>query len=460
VRARLTLWHAAALTLTLLVLGVIGYSLLRLRVEARVDGELAAAVDAAIALLRQERAEGEGPQVAAESVVHEALTARQGVAVLDGRGRLLAERPLPGARTAPSALAAGPEGGGLRLTTRFDATGIRLRAGTRRLDDLDQGYVLVVVESMHAVDEGLLGARRAALVVLPLAALLAGAAGWLVAGRTLRPVLSMSRDVRTLGAGDLRRRLQVTNPDDELGHLAQTFNGMLAGLESAFERQRRFVADASHELRTPLTVMRATASMTLHRAERAEGEYREALAVILDEAERSSRMVDDLLLLARADSGQYPVRRRPMDLAELMADCTRLARVLGQEAEVAVREPFAAPPPEAPYEGDEDLLRRMMMNLCENAIAHSPTGGTIAIALARTPKGYEARVSDAGAGVTPGDEERIFERFFRAPGQVGRAGAGLGLSIGRWIAGVHGGDLRLVREAQGSTFVAELPWPR
>jgi heavy metal sensor kinase len=456
VRGRLALWHAAALAVTVITLCFAGGAVLRRLLEARVDRALVAAADGAAEALREERREGEPAETAAASVAQEALTARQGVAVFDARGRRLAQRPLPGLPAPP--WSAPPSAIEVRLSTFAVDGSRRLRLATRRLDDLDDGYTIVVFESMDEVDRDLALARWAALVVLPLACALTALAGWAVAGRTLRPVLSMSRDVRALTAADLRQRIAVPNPDDELGHLAQTFNELLARLEAAFDRQRQFMADASHELRTPLSVVRTAASLSLQRPERAETEYRETLAVIAGQADRASRLVDDLFLLARADAGQYPVRPRPVDLGEIVLDCVDAMRVLSRTRGVSVRTTEGLLAQEAPYLADEELLRRMLVNLIENAVAHTPDQGVVSVDLLGGAQGYTIAVTDHGAGIPTADRDRVFERFYRgdAEERPSRNGAGLGLAISRWIAEAHGGSLTLA-EGPGCTFVARLP---
>jgi heavy metal sensor kinase len=430
------------------------------RLEARVDEGLRASMAAATTLLADERAEGEPRLAAARSVVREALTAREAVAVLDEHGVTLAERPFEGSHLATSTLAAPAANNALALATHRPASGPRVRAATRRVATHGHEYTIVIAESLADVDGALAGLRSVGLAVLPLACLLALLSGWLVSGRALGPVLSMSRNARQLGAANLKDRLDVTNAEDELGHLAQTLNELLARLESAFNQQRRFMEDASHELRTPLSIARTAASMTLHRSGRPEAEYREALDVIGGQMERATRLVDDLFLLARADAGQYPVRRHPLDLAELVIDCARASRVLAEPRGVSIAFPAAALAPEAPYPGDDELLRRMILNLLANAIAHTPPSGSVSIAVTAAPQTYRIDVTDTGAGLAREEWEAVFERFRRSEGgmRTRTDGAGLGLPIARWVAEAHGGRLELARsDAGGSTFVVDLP---
>jgi heavy metal sensor kinase len=460
VRGRLTVWHTTAVVLTVAAMLAAGHRLLARRLESRVDESLRAAMAAALALLADERAEGESQVEAAQSVVRESLTARQAVAVLDAQRNPLAERPLEGSTLAPSLLAGTPTGEALAFATHASPPGVRVRSATQRVKTHGHEYLVVVAESLREVDGALENLRSVALAILPLACALALLSGWLVSGRALGPVLAMSRSARRLGAANLQDRLEVANPDDELGHLAQTLNELLARLESAFGQQRRFMEDASHELRTPLSIARTAASMTLHRAERTPAEYREALDVVGGQMERATRLVDDLFLLARVDAGQYPVRMHPLDLGELVIECAHASRVLANARSVTIAAPSAASLPESPYRGDEELLRRMILNLLANAVAHTPDGGAVAVALATAERGYRLDITDTGAGVPPGEWERVFERFHRVDGggRTRTDGAGLGLPIARWVAEAHGGRVTLERsDASGSTFAVDLP---
>jgi signal transduction histidine kinase len=227
-------------------------------------------------------------------------------------------------------------------------------------------------------------------------------------------------------------------------------------------RQRQFMADASHELRTPLFAVQAAADVTLQRGHREEGEYRDALGLVADQARRLTRIVEEMFTLARADAGHLPLRRAPLYLDEVLADVGRAARVLAEPRRVTVELPAG---PESPLVGDEDLLRRMVLNLVDNAIKHSPPGGVVRVGLDRAGDAYRVTVSDQGPGIPAEARERVFERFFRLDAARARddagsggSGAGLGLAIARWVAEAHGGRLELVRsDAAGTLFAATLP---
>jgi signal transduction histidine kinase len=227
--------------------------------------------------------------------------------------------------------------------------------------------------------------------------------------------------------------------------------------------QRQFMADASHELRTPVTTTRTAANVALQELHREELEYRETLTIVEQQATRLSRIVDDMFTLARADAGTYPVRQNPMYLDEVVQEVVKAARVLASTRDVSIE---AATIPSAALTGDEDLIRRLMVNLLDNAIRYSPPGSTVRADLDRATGGYALSVSDRGPGIPADVQPHIFERFYRADTARTRhghadGGAGLGLALARWIAEVHGGQLTLARSSEaGTTFTAFLPNPR
>ena len=310
---------------------------------------------------------------------------------------------------------------------------------------------------------------EALFLVIPIALVIACAGGYFLARKSLAPVVAMSEKAARMGAQNLHERLPVLNPRDELGYLASTFNDLLERLTRSLEQQRRFMADASHELRSPVSIIRGEAEVALSQARTPE-EYRGSLAIALDEARRLSQIVDDLFTLARADAGQYPLRPRDFYLEELAVECVRAARSMAAARGITLS---YEPDGEMPIHGDEALVRRLTMNLLDNAIKYTPEGGKINVACQRAGNEYSLTVRDSGPGIPAEAQEKIFERFFRldpartqdrrALGTVETAapattGAGLGLAIARWIAEAHHGRLVLAQsDASGSTFAAFLP---
>ncbi|MFN3653442.1 MAG: sensor histidine kinase [Armatimonadota bacterium] len=325
-----------------------------------------------------------------------------------------------------------------------------------------RGEIVAVVQVGHPLTEQrrlLGGLARALLMLVPIALLLAAGGALFLTGRALGPVREVTQAAAQLGADDLSRRLQVTG-DDELSQLASTFNGMLARLEEAFtrlaaayEQERRFAADASHELRTPLTVIKANTSLMLSGEWSAE-DYREALRAADQAADSMGRTVQDLLLLARSDAQQLPLSTRAVSLADVLAEAERTYR--GRGARLVVETPAAGPV----VLGDFHYLSRLVGNLVENALRHTPETGTIR--LSTNSFGDRARVvvADTGEGIPPEHLPHVTERFYRVDTARSRerGGTGLGLAICDTIARAHGGSLRVESHpGEGTTVTVELP---
>jgi len=283
----------------------------------------------------------------------------------------------------------------------------------------------------------------------------AGAAGWTVAGRVLAPVRMLRRTAQTITETDLSRRIPVGGGSrsgrDEITELARTFNGMLHRLEQAFEIQRAFVDDAGHELRTPITIIRGHLELLGDDPD----DRAETVALVLDELDRMSRMVDDLLVLARAEQPDF-LRREPVDLAGFTTDVFVKTRALAPRSWRldAVGDGLAF--------ADRQRLTQALLQLAQNAAEHTRTGDRITIGSAADGRSGRFWVTDSGPGVAPGDRARIFERFARGaqtrPPSPAGGGAGLGLAIVRAIATAHGGTVRVGGEpGEGATFTLELP---
>ncbi|MGH9221842.1 MAG: sensor histidine kinase, partial [Vicinamibacterales bacterium] len=321
-------------------------------------------------------------------------------------------------------------------------------------------YTIVAGTSLEPTDEELESLRGILVYLVPLSLVVVGIGGWFLAGRSLSPVVAMADRARQIGVENLSERLPVANPRDELGLLAETFNSLLSRLEGSLIQQRQFMADASHELRTPVTTARTASSVALQQPTRSEGDYRETLAIVEQEMVRLSRIVDDMFTLARADAGSYPVRRMPMYLDEVVDEVVRALRVVAKTRELSIADECLRP---APFTGDEDLVRRLILNLIDNAIRYAPSGTAVRVALDRAGDHYAISVSDDGPGIPAEIQPRIFERFYRvdaARTHASDGGAGLGLALARWIARVHGGDVTLAASSRlGSTFVITLPAP-
>jgi heavy metal sensor kinase len=324
---------------------------------------------------------------------------------------------------------------------------LAMQAGGRR-------QVVVAALALAQREALLREARTAYAIAIPATLALALAGGYFLARRALAPVTTLATQAQRIGASTLHERLSVGAAHDELAQLARAFNELLARLDRAFEQQRQFMADASHELRTPVAVVRGEADVALARESRPVAEYRESLDVIRDEARRMSRLIDDLLLLARSDAGGQSLARSELYLDELVADSVRAVRALAAERGAAVRYEAEG---ELPMRGDEALLRRAVTNLLDNAIKYG--GSEVTVTARRDGAGaYVITVADRGPGIPAEIRDRIFDRFVRGADGGDTPGAGLGLAIARRIAEMHGGSLELARTGpEGSEFRLRLP---
>lgn len=278
------------------------------------------------------------------------------------------------------------------------------------------------------------------------------AVGWFVSGRTLRPIGRISLVARNIQATDLSRRIDLGGPNDELRRLADTFDGMLERLDSAFEAQRRFIQEASHELRNPLAVIRTNLEVTAADPDSTIQDYEQTCEVVGRSVERMSRVVDDLLVFGRHDA--LPARDEPVDVARLvggMADeFSGIVEAQGVTIEAAATAGLWV-------QGDVESLRQALANLLSNAARVAPAGSAIRIAAGAEAGWVWMAVEDRGPGIEPDDQDRIFQRFERGR-DPSYEGAGLGLTIVRQIVEAHRGEVRLVSEpGRGSTFTIWVP---
>lgn len=290
---------------------------------------------------------------------------------------------------------------------------------------------------------------------LPLAVAVAGLGGYSLARHALLPVERMTERAQSITAERLSDRLPVDNPDDEMGRLALVFNETLGRLQASFEQMRRFTADVSHELRTPLTSIRSVGEVGL-REHRDDAAYRGIIGSMLEEADRLASLVDRLLTLSRAESGQSTLSIAEVDLRELADNVASYLGVLAEEKRQSiVVEGRGSPRASA----DPLVLRQALISLVDNAIKFSPAGGCIRIRVSEDPQSGIVDVIDSGKGVDAADRARIFDRFYRASdGTAQESGSGLGLSIAKWAVDANGGRLTLeASEATGSTFRITVP---
>lgn len=331
-----------------------------------------------------------------------------------------------------------------------------LRFLSRPVEVRGQRYTVQVAAPMGELLKATDRFRYALLLLIPGVLLVACAGGYWMSRRALSPVERIIDDTDAIGARNIERRLEVPQTKDELERLSRTINSMLDRLEAAFRRITQFTADASHELRTPTALVRTTAELAL-RKKRAPGEYEEALQQILSESERTTSLIDNLLTLARADSGRESLKLEPVDLRLAIEESVAAARRLAEARGLSFEARLADGP--CPVIGDTAALRRLAMILIDNAIKYTPAPGSVRMSIEKEASSAVLEVRDSGIGVSPEDLPHIFERFYRADKARGcDGGAGLGLAIAKWIAEQHGGQIAVESmPGKGSTFRVAFP---
>lgn len=335
-----------------------------------------------------------------------------------------------------------------------DARGMRWRALVVPVKNVEP-FRLVSALPLDHLDASVRRFGRLMILMAVVGCALAFAAGWLIAGRALRPVTVLTDTARAIARSRVfSGRVPASRAQDELGRLATTFNEMLASLEEAYAAQQRFVSDASHELRAPITVIQANLDLLRRHPAMPPVEREQTVAEAFGETARLARLVSDLLALARADAG-VAIRRESVELDRVLMEVLGEARhlVQGQRLGITAVEPVLV-------EGDPDRLRQLLLIPIDNAIRYTPPGGRITVRLERRDDAAEIRIDDTGIGIPERDLPRVFDRFYRADPARTRdpGGTGLGLGIARWIAERHGGAITLTSTpGQGTSARILLP---
>ncbi len=455
VRTRLTLWYAGVLALSLIAFVLLIYYAAAAIFHQRQDESLRSTAQTVASAYVEELEEQHSLAKAGEVVLAELTFPNYYVEVVDNSGRYLASsRNLSGKVIAIPSLTF--EQVRTQNSGVVTVDGLRV-AAVPLSSDQNLGFA-VVAEPLSVIEDGLRQLRRNFFAGVPLVLILASAGGYFLARKSLAPIASMNSQTQRISAENLSQRLDVTSPRDELGRLATTINDLLARLESSFNEQQRFIADASHELRTPLAVLRGETEVALAK-QRTADEYQQSLSLIQEEAERLSRIVEDLFILARQPiDAPATLMKERVSLNDAVRDCARAAQVLATRK--GVRLTTESNSGSLDLTGDKELITRMLLNLLDNAVKYTPAGGEISLALTRQNGNAEIVVRDTGIGIAEKDRQRVFDRFYRVDKARSRAlgGAGLGLSIVRWIVEVHGGDIRIdSAPGRGSTFTVDLP---
>lgn len=326
-----------------------------------------------------------------------------------------------------------------------------------KLDVDDHTYTIEMGIPADDAVETLQLFRSYLLLFAPLLLLIAAGVGYWMSRRALAPVDELVRTAREVGGTNLSSRLQKLSTGDELQRLSDTLNEMLDRIETAFLRITQFTADASHELRTPVSLIRTEAELALRRA-RGEAEYKESLRHILLEAERTTALIEQLLSLARADSGRETLNLQAVNLAQMLSGVVdgwqQVATIRSVQLSAEIEQPSVF------VLGDESLLRRLADILFDNAFKYTPSPGSVLLSLKQNADKAVMAVQDSGVGIAKEDQNKIFERFYRVDKARSRAqgGTGLGLAIAQWIVAQHHGAITVdSRPGEGAIFRVELP---
>ena len=323
------------------------------------------------------------------------------------------------------------------------------RIASRQISGPD-GPLLVRVAAPLTTDEHELQELTGTLLVAGLLAMAAAiAGGYFLARRALAPVERMAQAAHEISVKRLDRRLDVTNPHDELGRLAVTFNDMIARLERSFAEMQQFTADAAHELRTPITIIRSEAEVALRSARSAE-EYRKSLESLLEEAQHLTQLADQLLYLCREDARIDKIPFAEVQLDDLIR---HVAEHLGALAHAKDIELSASDLDPCRISGDADRLRRLLFNLFDNALKYTPEKGKVTLKLNRLDSKAEIVITDTGAGIPLEDLPKVFNRFYRADPARQSGGTGLGLAICQAIVESHDGTIHLESQVGRGTTV-------
>jgi heavy metal sensor kinase len=452
IRLRLTAWYFAVLAVVLSAFGVSAYLEMRHSIRKTVDEELAIRAEGVRQLIERDIQRGHKDDLPEGLREHTEL--RAGGALLQVsdeqgnwlyRSTVMSDYGVP----IPATLRKRP--------VDYMGKHIPLRIWSEKVSLGGQSYLIQSAFEMDDFYEALHQFALLLLVSIPSLLVCAAAGGYWISTRALAPVDQITQTARTISAQNLSSRLVVPDTRDELQRLSETLNGMLDRLEAAFKKITQFTADASHELRTPVAVMRTRAELSLRKARSAD-EYRDVIAEVLTELEKTSRLIEQLMFLARADSGAETLRFTATNVSEVLHEACHQGSALAEAKQIAFQEKISGD--SMWIQGDASSLRRLFLILIDNAVKYTPASGEVEVSLQRNNGYAVAEVRDTGIGIAEADLPNVFERFYRADKARSResGGVGLGLSIGRWIAEVHAGTIEVQSSpGRGSIFQIRLP---
>ncbi|ACM18777.1 sensor histidine kinase, HAMP domain-containing [Geotalea daltonii FRC-32] len=460
IRFRLTLWYLVTLALILLLFSTFIYLTISKRLYAEVDRELLAIAEA-VASPTLEPFRRSAPTVL-DQILEDFIgpsVANKFVQIADASGKVFSSSTnlqnisLPLDKTSLIISGIG------NSTYHTHSNSLRYPIRSITMPIMENGRMVQVVQVGMLLDytSDILEKLLVIFAVsIPLALIMLWYAGWFLAGRALKPVELITTSARKISAENLGHRLEIINPSDEIGRLAKTFNITLDRLENAFNRTRQFSMDVSHELRTPLTILRGETEVGLRWGGDAD-ELKKILRSNMEEINRMSDIIGDLLELSRAEEGKLVLDPVPVELHELLQDICTKAAPDAREKRIILDLPNAA---SLHVAGDPARLQQIFLNLIDNAIKYTPCDGKVSLAVDSEPGWAKVSVTDTGPGIPEADLPHIFEQFYRVDKARNRndGGSGLGLSMVRAFSEAHGGRVEIFSlPGSGCTFTVFLP---
>ncbi len=432
-RTRLTLWYVLLLAITVLGFGLY----LQFELEASLANHMDAGLQVAASQLLVDVDDSVDPPMLrpmSDSAVDQLMQSRFALRMINAQGEVVAE-----VGSFPPGIAVAPDHPGFETV---EAGGTSWRIFTQRVETQTQQFDawLQMAQSLNVVTETRSSVLNIILIGVPITLIVAGLGGTFMATRALRPVDEITRTVQAINATDMTRRILYQGSADEIGRLTETLNLMLDRLQSGFEKERRFTADASHELRTPLTAIKGQIGVALSR-QRSPDEYEITLNQIQLETNRLIRVANDLLFLTRLDGASMLAQTEAINLSDLLGAAVDQMAVIAADKQISVTTDI---PDSIPMTGMTDHLIRLFLNLLDNAVKYTPHGGSIHVRAEQNKAETLISIEDTGEGIDPEHLPHLFERFYRAEAdRKYSGGAGLGLAIARQIVREHSGSITI-----------------
>lgn len=448
IRTRMTFWYCIVFSLSVCLLEATVYVALDATMTSTVDKELSTRMSGLNDFLKEHVGRLPLTRVLSDLQIHAVLQPSLTI-IQDQKGHTLY------CGTLVQALCGAPVRSGAQTVPGH----AHLRLQTGRYTIRDREYTVLVATNLHVQRELLSHFRTLMFLIIPASLLCAALGGYWFSGRAFAPVLDIISSVRSINDRSLSLRLRVPSTGDEIQLLCETLNGMLARVEASFQYVTELTANASHELRTPLSIIRTASDVALLNMHPTVASHRKALIQISAEAEKNTRLLDSLLLIARSDAGVQRLNLTPVKLRESVAKAIDAWQYLADAKGIRLSLIDLSQPIEV--WADANQLHRLWLLLLDNAVKYTPAGGAISVTLSLTSISQPAvEVADTGIGIAAVDQPRIYDRFFRAENarRQSEGGSGLGLTMVKWITEAHGAELAVTSElSRGSNFRITFP---